>query len=98
MSNLQFHFTGRIADRNMMDFYESARFQYAAARLSVKLDQFRRTGRFSKRITAESRTNIDLHAFSPGSFNLNISANDEESGFLGNLPLDVLWSFRKGNY
>jgi hypothetical protein len=58
MDQLLFHFQGGLADQNRMDFYEAARFQYAAARLSVKLDQFRRTGRFSKRVTESSRTNI----------------------------------------
>jgi hypothetical protein len=46
---LTFHFEGALADSHRMNFYESARFQYAAARLMVKLAQFRQRGRFVKK-------------------------------------------------
>jgi len=55
-----------------MNFYESARFQYAAARLMVKLAQFRQTGKFVQKITNNSNFNIDLISQSDGSFNINI--------------------------
>ena len=94
MDQLLFHFTGGLADRNRMDFYEAARFQYAAARLSVKLDQFRRTGRFSKRVTASTRTNIDLFPFAPGSFQLKIESSQEERDDLTiDVPLTTLWAY-----
>ncbi|SIO21711.1 hypothetical protein SAMN02745824_3395 [Parasphingorhabdus marina DSM 22363] len=94
MDALNFHFQGGLADSNRMDFYEAARFQYAAARLSVKLDQFRKTGRFSKRVTAASRTNIDLFPFEKGSFNLNVAAStseDDEAKI--DVPLTALWTY-----
>lgn len=94
MDQLQFYFRGGLAEQNRMDFYEAARFQYAAARLSVKLDQFRRTGRFSKRITSESRTNIDLFPFERGSFNLKIAAAEEyEKQPKIDVPLTALWTY-----
>jgi hypothetical protein len=91
---LLFYFQGGLAEQNRMDFYEAARFQYAAARLSVKLDQFRKTGRFSKRITSESRTNIDLFPFERGSFNLKIAATDEADRQPKiDVPLTALWTY-----
>ncbi len=94
MDALQFHFQGGLSDNHRMDFYESARFQYAAARLSVKLDQFRRTGRFSRRVTTTSRTNIDLYAFERGSFNLKISAEAEaDAEYHVAVPLTTLWTY-----
>lgn len=94
MDELRFHFQGGLADQNRMDFYEAARFQYAAARLSVKLDQFRRTGRFSKRVTTTSRTNIDLFPYERGSFNLKIAACEEgPNEFKIDVPLTTLWTY-----
>ena len=69
---LSFHFEGALADSHRMNFYESARFQYAAARLMVKLAQFRQSGKFSKKITAKSNFNIELVSQSDGSFNINV--------------------------
>ncbi|MCQ8278306.1 hypothetical protein NFI95_07565 [Acetobacteraceae bacterium KSS8] len=57
-----------------MDFYESARFQYAAARLLVKLAQFRKTGTFQQKITRSSNIGIELIDHTRGSFNINIEA------------------------
>lgn len=94
MDSLTFHFRGGLADENRMDFYESARFQYAAARLSVKLDQFRRTGRFPKRVTTSTRTNIDLLPYKPGSFELRIeSPVDEDRQLRIAVPLTALWAY-----
>lgn len=94
MDQLRFYFQGGLAELNRMDFYEAARFQYAAARLSVKLDQFRRTGRFSKRVTSSSRTNIDLFPYEPGSFSLKIASNEEvDSDLKINVPLTALWTY-----
>lgn len=94
MDALLFNFRGALADSHRMDFYETSRFQYAVARLSVKLDQFRRTGRFSKRVTAASRTNIDLYPFEKGSFNLKISASeDADENYHVNVPLTALWTY-----
>lgn len=55
-----------------MNFYEAARFQYAAARLMVKLAQFRTSGKFSQRITEKINFNIQLASQEEGSFNINI--------------------------
>lgn len=69
---LTFHFEGALADVHRMNFYESARFQYAAARLVVKLAQFRKNGKFAKNITSKSNFSIQLKSQSDGSFNINI--------------------------
>ncbi len=94
MDTLAFHFQGGLADQNRMDFYEAARFQYAAARLSVKLDQFRRTGRFPKRVTTSTRTNIDLHPYRSGSFELKIESKLQPDDQLKiDVPLTALWAY-----
>ena len=67
---LTFHFEGALADDHKMNFYEAARFQYAAARLLVKLAQFRMQGSFVKKITNSSNFNILLEAQESGSFNV----------------------------
>jgi len=70
--NLTFHFEGALADEHRMNFYESARFQYAAARLLVKLSQFRNLGRFKQKISNKSNYDIRLVSQSDGSFNINV--------------------------
>lgn len=74
--NLTFHFEGALADEHRMNFYESARFQYAAARLLVKLSQFRNSGKFNKKISHKSNFDVRLASQSDGSFNINV----EDSG------------------
>ena len=69
---LSFHFEGALADAHRMNFYEAARFQYAAARLLVKLAQFRTLGRFSQRITEKINYDIQLASQVDGSFNINV--------------------------
>lgn len=77
---LTFHFEGALADEHRMNFYESARFQYAAARLMVKLAQFRKTGKFVKKITNNSNFNIQLISQAEGSFNINVEEPDQGEG------------------
>jgi hypothetical protein len=67
-----FHFEGGIADEHRLNFYEAARFQYAAARLVVKLAQFRSRGRFVKKITNNSNQDIVLESHRDGSFDISI--------------------------
>jgi hypothetical protein len=74
---LTFHFEGALADSHRMNFYECARFQYAAARLMVKLAQFRKQGSFKKKITNSSNFNIELVSQSNGSFNINIEDHEQ---------------------
>lgn len=74
---LTFHFEGGLADSHRMNFYESARFQYAAARLMVKLSQFRQQGRFVQKITSSSNSNIQLISQEDGSFNINVETSDQ---------------------
>lgn len=69
---LTFHFEGALADDHKMNFYEASRFQYAAARLMVKLAQFRHSGRFVQKITNNSNSDIYLTSHSEGSFNINV--------------------------
>jgi hypothetical protein len=70
--NLIFHFEGALSDEHRMNFYESARFQYAAARLLVKLSQFRNAGKFTQKISNKSNFDIRLASQSDGSFNINV--------------------------
>ncbi len=82
---LTFHFEGALADSHRMNFYESARFQYAAARLVVKLAQFRQHGRFVKSITNKSNFSIQLKSQSEGSFNINVEdpgQSEDENPFI----------------
>jgi hypothetical protein len=78
--SLSFHFEGALADERRMNFYESARFQYAAARLMVKLAQFRRRGSFSQKITSTSNVGIQLVTQTDGSFNINVEVPDQGPG------------------
>jgi len=74
---LTFHFEGALADEHKMNFYESARFQYAAARLMVKLAQFRRKGKFVSKISVKSNLGVQLVSQADGSFNINIEDADQ---------------------
>jgi len=76
--SLSFHFEGALADGHRMNFYEAARFQYAAARLMVKLAQFREKGIFVKNITRNSNLGIQLVTQSDGSFNINVEVPDQD--------------------
>lgn len=78
--NLTFHFEGALAEDHKMNFYEAARFQYAAARLMVKLAQFRVNGSFVKKITNTSNFNILLTSQTDGSFNINVNAPEVPKG------------------
>ena len=72
MENLTFHFKGSLADQHTLNFYEAARFQYAASRLIVKLAQFRQTGRFSQKITNNTNRDILLRSQRDGSFDIGL--------------------------
>lgn len=93
--DLRFHFEGALAETHRMNFYESARFQYAAARLMVKLIQFRQSGRFVKNITNNSNHDVQLVSQSDGSFNINIESpaqNAEDKPFM-EIPLANLVAY-----
>lgn len=65
---IDFEFRGAMSDLHALDFYEAGRFQYTAARLLVKLDQFRRSGRFTSKVTRDTNTTITLNAQRDGCF------------------------------
>lgn len=71
---ISFHFEGALADENRMNFYEAARFQYAAARLLVKFARFRDGGDFPQKVTTTSNVDVQLEALARGSFNINVTA------------------------
>lgn len=71
---IKFAFEGKLASQNEMDFYEFARFQYSASRLLVKLDNFRKTGSFPKKITYKNTPDIKILPSRPGSFILDVIA------------------------
>lgn len=88
-----FHFEGLLSEHHNMNFYEAARFQYAAARLLVKLSQFRRTGKFSKKISHKSNCNIITKVYSEGSFNINIedfSRIDDRDAYINSSLGDLI--------
>lgn len=92
---LTFHFDGGIAASNKMNFYEAARFQYDAARLLVKLDQFRQSGGFVKKITNSNNRQILLKPHSPGSFEISLvtsEKSDDGTGFI-DVPLSTLLAY-----
>lgn len=97
VDRIRFVFEGKLADQHRMDFYESARFQYAAARLSVKLDQYRRTGRFTSKITYKNNTSIQLRPFEEGSFGIEVLAAMlplvPGAAFFIEVPLSTLWTY-----
>jgi hypothetical protein len=72
LERIRFHFEGGLADAHHLNFYEAARFQYAAARLTTKLMQFQSYGRFTKRITDKSNTDVLLETHQDGSFDISI--------------------------
>lgn len=74
---IKFHFEGALAEKHRMNFYEAARFQYAAARLMVKLGQFRNVGKVSQKITRKNNLDIQLITHAEGSFNINIEDSAE---------------------
>jgi hypothetical protein len=92
---IQFTFNGELADRHLMDFYEAGRFQYGAARLMVKLDQFRRTGRFADRVTPENNTRIVIEAQRPGSFEFLVLAPiaAQMAEAFVQAPVSLMWSY-----
>ncbi|HQS69645.1 MULTISPECIES: hypothetical protein [unclassified Novosphingobium] len=71
---ISFTFDGKIAAQNKMDFYESARFQYSASRLLVKLDNFRKNGSFPKKITYKNTPDILILPTRRGSYGIDIIA------------------------
>ncbi|TFI56362.1 hypothetical protein E2493_20565 [Sphingomonas parva] len=92
---ISFVFSGKLAHNNEMDFYEAARFQYAASRLTVKLDKFRRTGEFPKKVTRQNNTAINLRPYRPGSFGIDIigPALATLPPLLYELPITSLWTY-----
>lgn len=70
MEKITFHFEGFLADNRHLNFYEAARFQYATARLIVKLSQFREKGHFAKRITNKTNRDILIGVPKEGSFDI----------------------------
>ncbi|MBO1024100.1 hypothetical protein IPU75_05185 [Ochrobactrum sp. SD129] len=71
---VQFHFEGQLADKHKLNYYEAARFQYATARLLVKLAQFRDSGNFNKRIHESSNFDVLLETHKEGSFDITVLA------------------------
>lgn len=72
LEKIRFHFDGALSKEHHLNFYEAARFQYAAARLTTKLIQFQHHGRFTRRITDKTNTNALLATHRDGSFDISI--------------------------
>lgn len=95
MENIKFTFEGQLASEHRMNFYESARFQYAASRLILKLDHYRRIGDFPKKITYLTTEDIVILPTRAGSYGLEIlvpAIMAAAPAFI-NVPLEALISF-----
>ncbi|NMW31124.1 hypothetical protein HKD42_03520 [Altererythrobacter sp. RZ02] len=92
---ISFVFDGKIASEHQMDFYEAARFQYSASRLLVKLENFRKTGEFPKKISYKNAPEIRILPARPGSFGLDIIAPAIAMGtpLLLEVPIGALFSY-----
>ena len=90
---ITFHFEGAQADDHRMNFYEAARFQYDAARLLVKLAQFRASGKFVDNISDKSNHNVLLVAQRGGSFNYNIEEPEPAKDAFLNIALSDLVAY-----
>lgn len=90
---ITFHFEGALADDHRMNFYEAARFQYGAARLLVKLAQFRATGKFATNISHKSNHDVELVAQRGGSFNYNIEETRPAADAFLNVALSDLVAY-----
>ncbi|SFJ46639.1 hypothetical protein SAMN03159338_1464 [Sphingomonas sp. NFR04] len=90
---ITFHFEGARADDHRMNFYEAARFQYAAARLLVKLAQFRATGKFVTNISDKSNHDVELVAQKSGSFNYNVEETKPAADAFLNIALSDLVAY-----
>lgn len=90
---ITFHFEGAQADDHRMNFYEAARFQYGAARLLVKLAQFRATGKFVDNISDKSNHDVELVAQSGGSFNYNVEETKPAADAFLNIALSDLVAY-----
>lgn len=92
---IRFTFDGKLASNHQMDFYELSRFQYSASRLLVKIDNFRRTGNFPKKITRLNEHRIRIRAFKEGSFGLEILAPIAMEGarLAYEVPISTLFAY-----
>ena len=90
---ITFHFEGAQADDHRMNFYEAARFQYDAARLLVKLAQFRANGKFFDKISNKSNHNVQLIAQKGGSFNYNVEESEPAKDSFLNIALSDLVAY-----
>lgn len=89
---IQFRFDGRLAAHHEMNFYEASRFQYAAARLLVKMAKFRQGDVTVKKITNVSNVDIRLKTIQDGSFNINVEDFSKKDSDV-NLSLSDVMSF-----
>ncbi|QQS57645.1 MAG: hypothetical protein IPN28_02145 [Alphaproteobacteria bacterium] len=67
-----FSFSGGIADSHELNFYEAARFQYAAAKLIYKIEHFRQKGIVLDRISKKIEADIRVSAAKEGSWELSV--------------------------
>ena len=51
---IQFSFNGRLAEEHRLDFYESSRFQYGAARLIYTIDRYIETGKVPQKVSPKA--------------------------------------------
>lgn len=89
-----FSFEGGMATNHELSFYESSRFQYAAARLIYKLEHFRQTGKILERVSEKIDADIRVSAAKEGSWELEIAlASIPALGLSLSVPLNVLLGY-----
>lgn len=67
-SQITFRFTGGMADKGELNFYEAGRYRYAAARLLYTLEEFRQTGTVKQKLRTFVNVDIVTKSSEPGSF------------------------------
>lgn len=94
-NSIRFSFDGGMAAKNQMSFYEAARFQYAAARLILKLEHFRKTQRVLDKVSEKIEADIRVSAAKKGSWELEvlIVLLPAVTECLVKVPLEILFAY-----
>ena len=92
---IYFSFEGNIADEHELSFYESARFQYSAARIIYITEHFRQTGNALEKMSKKVDADIRVSTAKKGSWELAISlaAIPSLAGCTISVPLKTLFLY-----
>lgn len=92
---IQITFTGEIADKGQIHFYEYSRSQYASARYFSYIEHFRRTGRIARRVSRLSYVNMIVESPKEESFveTILLPAVKEGMATAVSMPLSAFISY-----